>query len=363
MDRNELNQQFKQLLESMVIPEDRADSPECCRQLVTLNKFIKKNIPNRLFRFRCANLHSVLSFEHNTVMACSPEVFSDRFDSVVYVDKEKIYNDTKRGFSWGFLKQLIAEVRQTGFIPEPLRSFYGDVNARFLEEMYAVVSDENLRIALKEGKKRFLKPILESISPFAFELVNSIRQDKETKIACFTEEICSTYMWDTYAGGYTGFALEYDLTGALKGKEEKRKEEQVYLALYPVIYSDSKYDATTITVWNLVNSMYEAQGMPPCPCPDLLFRHKAFLYKDAVGYSHEREWRLMCASEKAEGSKFLEIETGNRMKAIYYGPYIDADIKAHLSMWAKRHKIKEYTVKMDETNKNFNLAIEPLLVS
>lgn len=359
MDRNELNQQFKQLLESMVIPEDRADSPECCRQLVTLNKFIKKNIPNRLFRFRCANLHNILSFEHNTVMACSPEVFSDRFDSVVYVDKEKIYNDTKRGFSWGFLKQLIAEVRQTGFIPEPLRSFYGDVNARFLEEMYAVVSDENLRIALKEGKKRFLKPILESISPFAFELVNSIRQDKETKIACFTEDIHSAYMWDRYASGYTGFALEYDLTRALMGKEEDPKE-QLYPALYPVIYSDSKYDATVITVWNLFNELYIEKGLAPAPCPDLLYLRKAFLYKDAVGYSHEREWRLMCTCEKAKDSKFLEIEIGNRMKAIYYGPYIAADIKEHLSMWAKRHKIKEYTVKMDETKRDFELAIEQL---
>ena len=226
--------------------------------------------------------------------------------------------------------------------------------------MYAAVSDEQLKIAHAEGNEHFLKPILESISPFAFKLVDSIRKDRGTKIACFTEDIRSTYMWDTYAGGYTGFALEYDLTGVLEGKKEECPEDQVYLALYPVIYSDSKYDATDITIWNLVNSMYVPHGMPPCPCPDILFLHKAFVYKDAVGYSHEREWRLMCACEKAKDSKFLEIETGNRMKAIYYGPYIAADIKAHLSMWAKRHKIKEYIVKMDETKRNFELAIEPL---
>lgn len=356
----EINQQFKQLLESTVIPEDKVNSPECGQRLLAINEFVANNIPNRLFRFRSTNLHSVISFEHNTIMLCSPEVFSDRFDSVVYVDKEKIYNDIKRGSEWKFLKWAIDEVRQTGFLPEPLRSFYGDANARWLEALYASESDENLKMALNEGNEHFLKPILENLSPFSSGFVNSIRKNKETKIACFTEDIRSAHMWDRYASGYTGFALEYDLTGPLRGKDEECPEDQVYPALYPVIYTDSKYDATEITVWNLSNVLYMTHGLSSVPCPDLLYLRKAFLYKDAIGYSHEREWRFMCTCAYAKDSKFLEIETSNRLKAIYYGPYIAADIKAHLSMWAKRHKIKEYTVKMDETKKNFELVIESI---
>lgn len=362
MDRNELNQQFKQLLESTMIPEDKVGFPEYCQDLLTIHEFISKNIPNRLFRFRSANLHNVLTFEHNTVIACSPEVFSDRFDSVVYIDKEKIYNDIKQGSEWEEIEPILVEMRKTGVVPEHLRFFFGEVNAKLFEKLYAAGCFENMKMFYDKKKEFYLKPVLEKLSPFAAEFVKSIRKSKETKIACFTEDIHSAYMWDRYASGYTGFALEYDLTGALMGKEEDPKE-QLYPALYPVIYSDSKYDATLITIWNLFNELYIEKGLAPAPCPDLLYLRKAFLYKDAVGYSHEREWRLMCTCEKAKDSKFLEIETGNRMKAIYYGPYIAADIKEHLSMWAKRHKIKEYTVKMDEAKRNFELVIEPLSAS
>lgn len=359
MDK-ELNQQFKQLLESTVIQEGKANSPESDQQLLALRNFIKGKMPNQLFRFRSANLYNVLSFEHNTMMLCSPEMFSDCFDSVVYVDKEMIYNEIERSSNWDFLKQVVAEIRKTGFLPEYIRSFYGDANARRLEELYVAESDENIKTAIDEWRECFLKSMLEDISPIASELVNSIRKSKETKIACFTEDIRSSYMWDKYAGGYTGFALEYDMTGELFGKDEEYPKDQVYPALYPVIYSASRYDATGITIWKLMNALCVAQGLYSPPCPDLLFNHKAFLYKDAIGYSHEREWRLMCVCEKFKDSKYLEIETGDRMKAIYYGPYIATNIKEHLSTWAKRHKIKEYFVKLDETNKNFELTIEPI---
>ena len=87
---------------------------------------------------------------------------------------------------------------------------------------------------------------------------------------------------------------------------------------------------------------------------------KAFLYKDAASYGHEREWRFMCTCKKAQDSKFMEITSGNRMKAIYYGPYIAADTKEHLSIWAKRHKIKEYNVALDDNSRSFELSIKPI---
>lgn len=56
----------------------------------------------------------------------------------------------------------------------------------------------------------------------------------------------------------------------------------------------------------------------------------------------------------------MEITSGNRMKAIYYGPYIATDTKEHLSMWAKRHKIKEYDVALDDNSGSFELSIKPI---
>ncbi len=146
--------------------------------------------------------------------------------------------------------------------------------------------------------------------------------------------------------------------GEIVGEETEEQDEKVYPALYPVIYSKSRYDATEIVSCNLVNEFYRAIGLLPLPSPDLLHWYKAFLYKDAVSYSHEREWRFMCTCKKTHDSKFMEITSGNRMKAIYYGPYIAADVKEHLSMWAKRHKIKEYYVVLDNDSRSFKLSIK-----
>lgn len=359
MNRSELNKQFKQILEATVVPQN-IPSEEKNRRIQIIEDLVRPNVPEQLFRFRSANLYSVMSFEHNTITLCSADLFPDRFDSVVYVDKEKIHHDVNLGFNWKFQKSIIDEVRKTGRFPEALIPIYGETNALLLASIYTTTTDEELIASWKHGKKLILEPALNNISPLASQQISAIRKNKETKIACFTEDVRSAHMWDRYADGYKGFALEYDLRGLIMGKEEENPTEKVYPALFPVIYSDSKYNATEIASWNLVNKFYTAMGLSSPPFPDLLYWYKAFLYKDATGYSHEREWRFMCTCKKTKDSQFLEISSGNRMKAIYYGPYIAVDIKEHLSMWAKRHAIREYNVELNDYNQSFELSIKSM---
>lgn len=333
---------------------------EISRRLQMIEDLVRPNVPERLFRFRSANLYSVMSFEHNTITLCSADLFPDMFDSVVYVDKEEIRNNVNLGFSWDFQKSIIDEVRQTGHFPEALIPLFGETNAMRLAAIYKAASDEEIAAGWEYGRILIHNYALDNISPLASQQISATRQNTTTKIACFTEDICSAHMWDRYADGYKGFALEYDMRGAIMGEEVDDPIEKVYLALYPVIYSAEKYDATEIASWNLVNEFYATTGLSVPPFPDLLYWYKAFLYKDAAGYSHEREWRFMCTCEKTKGSQFLEITSGNRMKAIYYGPHIATDIKEHLSMWAKIHKIKEYDIALDDNSRSFELNIKPI---
>lgn len=359
MDRTELNERFKQILEATVLPQ-RTPPEEIQRQLQTIENLVKPNVPERLFRFRSASLHSVMSFEHNTITLCSADLFPDRFDSVVYVNKNKIRNDVNLGFNWEFQKNIIDEVRQTGHFPEALVHLYGEANAAQLVSLYTTASDEEIIAGWEYSKEHIQQQILDNISPLATQQISAARQNTETKIACFTEDVHSAHMWDRYADGYRGFALEYDLRGPIVGEETEEQDEKVYPALYPVIYSDTKYDATEIASWNLVNEFSTETGQLLPPFPDLLYWYKAFLYKDAASYGHEREWRFMCTCKKTRDSKFMEITSGNRMKAIYYGPYIATDTKEHLSMWAKRHKITEYDVALNNNSRSFELSIKPI---
>ena len=360
MDRNELSRQFRQLLESTVIPDDELAMPDGIgkHKFLTIENFVRPHIQKRLFRYRRVDPYSIISFEHNTITLCSADLFSDRFDSVVHVDKNRLNEDTKRGFDWDMQQWIIEEVRTTGHLPEVMIRTYGSENAEKMASVYKAKTDEEMRQLWEEGQK-FLDMFLENIPKLSEQIVTGIRKDEEFKIACFTEDIGSTYMWDKYADGYKGFALEYDLTGAIGADFSEPLNERVYPYLYPIIYSDAKYDATDIASWLFNNAFYGPQGFASFPCPDTLFKYKALLYKDAR-YSHEREWRLMGSCEKMKGEKAMEVTSGTKMKAIYYGPYMDKVIKNHLREWAKIHGIKEYEVGLDDNSRGFDLVIEPL---
>ena len=69
---------------------------------------------------------------------------------------------------------------------------------------------------------------------------------------------------------------------------------------------------------------------------------------------------FICKCEAKSNDPFLEISCGNRLKAIYYGPYIEADIKDHLRTWAYSHKIEEYDVSLDNKSDKFDLLVHPL---
>ena len=63
-------------------------------------------------------------------------------------------------------------------------------------------------------------------------------------------------MWDQYADGYKGYALEYDFTNyllqgclACPKQQECEQENKNYSNLFPVIYSEKRYDATN----NVIN--------------------------------------------------------------------------------------------------------------
>lgn len=80
----------------------------------------------------------------------------------------------------------------------------------------------NIGAAIKKQESRFRNP------------------RNSAKIACFTESVQSKYMWDRYADGYKGFALEYDLRRCIF----KYNSLGMSVNLFPVIYTDLRPDVT-----------------------------------------------------------------------------------------------------------------------
>jgi hypothetical protein len=80
----------------------------------------------------------------------------------------------------------------------------------------------NIGSAIKKQESRFRNP------------------RNSAKIACFTESVQSKYMWDRYADGYKGFALEYDLRKCIF----KYNSLGMDVNLFPVIYTELRPDVT-----------------------------------------------------------------------------------------------------------------------
>ena len=195
--------------------------------------------------------------------------------------------------------------------------------------------------------------------------IETMRRDRFTKIACFTEDVKSLYMWDQYADGYKGYALEYDFTNyLLQGclacpiQQECEQENKNYSNLFPVIYSEKRYDATNNVINIILREIMENTKAKNINLPvDQLHWYKTYLYKDAHAYSHEREWRIITRCPYQLDSDYSEISNLGCLKAIYYGPKMEKRYKDFLMNIAQVMGIKQYNVVLDEYSTNYELKI------
>ena len=197
---------------------------------------------------------------------------------------------------------------------------------------------------------------------------SSNMQAYNNKIACFTEDIRAKHMWDNYGDGYSGFALEYNMKefvcsgcGACHEIASCNKMEKNFSHVYPVIYTNQRFDATVNIVSIIFSHLLKNFGFPEMMLPiDNLFMYKSYLYKSSESYSQENEWRLICRCPAMESSEYASIPDRKSVKAIYYGPDIEERYKSHLRKVAQLRGLEEYEVSVDLDNPSFELKLTKL---
>ena len=354
--RMQFKKEFAKLMESASISSNLSNE-EIIKGYSNLFSFVEPYIPNKLFRFRKCNLDNVVSFGQNTIPVCAAYKFPDKYESTVFYDHKTILQRARNAYDQ-LMPNILSILKSN---PSALPS--NPVTLKIMELINSSRSDEE---------------ILELIWP-DFEQMQSEwrkhitkeeqwpRANKATKIACFTETVKSKFMWDSYADGYTGFALEYDFRGWRSLSHNNHA-----VMLFPVIYSSQKMDATEMIdrlggqdfmVSNNVSEDIKKQYVATVPI-DRLYYQKVYLYKDKAEYSHEKEWRLLDMEEfnsPEANEDFFAIDDANSLKAIYYGPEIKSRYKAHLRSIAKQKGIREYDVVLDTNSRKYDLKTVPLL--
>lgn len=348
---DDYREEFQRLLESLNIPSI-GDQVEIERRFHAFLSNTFQHIPEKLFRYRKCDHYSIDSFEEGTIFVCKANLFSDKYDSRVYVDRDKIANELKTGFK-GAISDLISHVKSQNPDVKPESAL------KICRLMESGLSEQAIiDKMINEDYADFIKEIEEDMKKRELRFRN---HEKTAKLACFTESVQSKFMWDYYAGGYTGFALEYNLKEFIVNSS---RNPNFYRHVFPVIYTDKMPDVTddegnAYMKEKCLKEDWMRSWAPLYHSVPLNAMHifKPYLYKDKAEYSHEREWRMICYDENKED--FSLIPDLNCLKAIYYGPDISSENRNKLHEIAIARGIAEYDVAFDQESRNYNLKVCP----
>lgn len=181
--------------------------------------------PKSLCRFRSVTENSLQQLKENKMFFSSADFYDDPFDTYFYTNLKPlipVYEQTRKSLDDGnidmisFLRQLAATV---GLNPD---------------EFISGLSNNSLDFPILQGK---------------FTDVRSFIQKGLFSI-CFCEDPYNETLWLKYAANYSGFVQIYDMENQdtfLCGKEDVCKNcisATIRPNIYPVYYSNNRYDAT-----------------------------------------------------------------------------------------------------------------------
>lgn len=376
MKKPDFKKKFEELLMNNTIPEKPGiKNAKFTRASKRLYSFTKENIPTKLYRYRTCADYNIQSFEEDKIYASNPYDFNDPFDSLIYCDKQEIRKFHSEQFEnnwlvyfWNKLNDIAAEDMLKEF-PDREADIKKDAeemkiqktwlneeddDAEFMEALrkFYESEDENANLLCKIYRKR-KRQWLEMIE----DTLNDIADIKQMfQIACFSEKKNSMLMWSHYADNHKGFVLEYDLRKmvfpARPGIPESDNNAVYTAMLFPVIYTEKRYDATQVGKYFILNNFLHTYNVLNIsnPVPDVFYLLKIFLNK-AKCWEYENEWRLICMD--SDGEKAVNIQL--RPTAIYYGSKITSSNRERLSVLAKAKQIPEYEAKVEYGNSKYSI--------
>lgn len=236
---------------------------------------------------------------------------------------------------------------------EKLKEFFAQGND-FCDEVKMMLPEEAwdcIKVGLEatadlttlKDKIESRKQQMLSLMSTMFPVLSSLSKRFST-IACFSEDVKSILMWSHYADYHQGFALEYDFRPTLSSKPLERG------ALYPVVYSDERYDASLYIGWEFLHVL----GFHPRN-PDITAFSKVALHKSRV-WEYEREWRMIDPGPHdpihSKPSMIIFQPVG-----IYYGQNIAKDKLERLHKAAVEKGIREYKMDVDETSTAYEMRV------
>lgn len=236
--------------------------------------------PATLCRFRPVSEHSLQQLKENKLFFSSADYYDDPFDTYFYIDVDQmvpVYEEMRKDLLEGN-KEFSEQLHQ-------IAVFAGQKPDTFVR----MLSDGTLNFAKLKGQ--------------LIEVRNSIQ--KRLFSICFCENPYNETLWLKYAENYSGFVLKYDLECPdtfVCGKEAACQDcilarERPYI--YPVYYSDIRYDATkyALGIW-LMGEIEKQNNMALKPLhryvwESLVWEIERISLIKKKCHENDQEWRMI----------------------------------------------------------------------
>lgn len=247
-----------------------ANRPEDAQKI---NATIK--LPEHLYRYRAPNMNSLSALMDNRCYFSTSNYYDDPFDTFLHID-------------FGLIDRYV-----TQFFEHPKQIIESVVNGQS-------VSDDAINYMNSVGSAEISRRMRLIFKDIRSEL------RKQVFSICFSQTPTNESLWQKYAANYSGFVIEYDpnvpcTIMSTSEIEQKYTVPSLTLSLYPMYYSNTKYDATEYARDLVVQKIIAvtcpqfSPFVPKILPPHYWERERITLIKKAR-HSPDEEWRMLLGS-------------------------------------------------------------------
>jgi len=283
------------------------------------------NLPKSVFKYRQVSDTSLQNLVDDTVWLADPQSFNDPYDCGQGLDMHAMSADYLANPPDELLSMMSTETRDavTRLVKEgknPMEAWLDDLTEKMSPEDSIQLRD-------------FFHSITQRMY-FELEAQHAQNFKRSVKACSFSTRVDSVLMWSHYANCHQGFCIEYDLSAVPYSNWVSR-------FMYPVIYSDRPFDATS----------YFTKA--PQGGANILRLNLAALIK-SEDWAYEKEWRILISNGFMEKAGPIAMPTPT---TVYLGSHISQEDQRQIEEICRRKKIP--TKKMRHANNAFEMqAVE-----
>ena len=240
----------------------------------------KIKYPSHIYRFRSATTDSLECLRTNRIYFSSADKYDDPFDSFLHVRWNNVVSEISNAF---------IDIKQLHSTYSLISSLFG-IPAEMVSSFFASHSTDEWG----EVGKIIMMQTREFIQRNSLSI-------------CFSEDELNETLWLKYAANHSGFAMEYSLSNSESffcGNLDKCSlcpASKLRYPLYPVFYSDKRYDATayakavamSIAVEKLPSSMASIAQTIKKNLPKMAWQRERISLIKHKSHEYDKEWRIL----------------------------------------------------------------------